>query len=227
MSSRPGASSRAFTLLELLVGVAVIGILASLLLGATAKMRQTTATAACAQNLRQIYSGFVAYTGDNDGYIPPAHAYGLSGIYEGYDFNQYWWMPAYLTQYLIKDCDRWSTDQVSQAEAKIFNCPARNIANDTFWLSHSSPAVSYVMADPGPSDQYKMVNIQSPSKKLLITEGRHSAFWSGVAYTNPEDTRDTSRFLRRFHVDSMNLLFYDGHIEKFAGPDQDLQQYLP
>ena len=57
---------RAFTLVELLIVIAVIGILASLMLPALAKANRMK----CANNLRQIHTAFMMFSGEYDGRLP-------------------------------------------------------------------------------------------------------------------------------------------------------------
>jgi prepilin-type N-terminal cleavage/methylation domain-containing protein/prepilin-type processing-associated H-X9-DG protein len=63
--------SAGFTLLELLVVIAVIAILASLILPTLARTKQAADSIACKNNVRQIALGLVMYTSDF-GYFPPA-----------------------------------------------------------------------------------------------------------------------------------------------------------
>ncbi|MBN8245895.1 MAG: DUF1559 domain-containing protein [Verrucomicrobia bacterium] len=72
--SRPsGRGLRAFTLVELLVVMAVIATLAGLLLPALARARQRAGQTACASNLRQLGLALMQYAGDHrDQLLPTA-----------------------------------------------------------------------------------------------------------------------------------------------------------
>ena len=58
--------THAFTLLELLVAVAIIGVLAAMILPAIGKGRQRAKETLCASNLRQIYIATTMYLTEND-----------------------------------------------------------------------------------------------------------------------------------------------------------------
>jgi prepilin-type processing-associated H-X9-DG protein len=60
-----------FTLIELLLVVAVIAVLSALLLPSLQKAKDRGKAAVCMSNLRQIYNGFALYASDNDDKIPP------------------------------------------------------------------------------------------------------------------------------------------------------------
>ena len=64
------ARRSAFTLLELLVVTAVIGILAALLMTVIVRARSESQATQCVSNLRQWSVALNLYCNDNDGYLP-------------------------------------------------------------------------------------------------------------------------------------------------------------
>jgi len=73
----PPRNRFAFTLVELLITVAIISVLAALLSVACAGARERARRVVCINNLHQIGTYFDLYCQDNDGYYPP-YAYSFS-----------------------------------------------------------------------------------------------------------------------------------------------------
>lgn len=88
-----GESSRAFTLTELLVIIAMLGVLACIQVSALSLSKDQTRIAQCSANLRQITQSLQLYGGDNNDKLPLAQ----SGSYWAWDvtwttgdiFNRY------------------------------------------------------------------------------------------------------------------------------------------
>ena len=68
----PSAPSRAFTLIELLTVIAIIGILAAILIPVVGKVRENARKGQCGSNLRQIALAMVMYANENKGRFPAA-----------------------------------------------------------------------------------------------------------------------------------------------------------
>lgn len=63
----------AFTLVELLVVIGIVGLLIALLLPALGKARQAATRTACLSNLRQVHAAFVLYALNHDDHVPLGH----------------------------------------------------------------------------------------------------------------------------------------------------------
>lgn len=63
--------NKAFTLIELLIVIAIIAILASMLLPALGRAREQAKKISCSGNLKQIGSGILMYASDEKGMLPP------------------------------------------------------------------------------------------------------------------------------------------------------------
>lgn len=73
---------QAFTLIELLCVIAIIGILSGMLLSALGNMNEKTDGVKCASNLRQIGAALQAYVGEHDGQFPEIEPNPNKPIYE-------------------------------------------------------------------------------------------------------------------------------------------------
>ena len=79
----------AFTLVELLVVVAIVGVLAALLLPALSAAREKARRAVCAANLRQIGVAMASYLGESGGYYPSGHGWNGSSRQGALTFESY------------------------------------------------------------------------------------------------------------------------------------------
>lgn len=78
-----------FTLVELLVTIAVIAILAGILLPALNKARDTAYGASCLSNLKQLGAGMDMYIGDSDDFYPMLR-YANPASTADYDTTFFW-----------------------------------------------------------------------------------------------------------------------------------------
>src|SRR5690625_3889106 len=64
-------ADRAFTLIELLTVIAIIGILASILIPVVGQVREQAKVAQCTVHLRDLGNGVAMYANDHEDMIPP------------------------------------------------------------------------------------------------------------------------------------------------------------
>lgn len=216
-----------FGLTELLVSILLIATLMALLFPAFRYVRDRGQAAKCSQQLRTIYSAAIAFSFDHHGKLPPSlGSEEMSRIDARFTRNQYWWGRYYLASYILEGSRRFGSNNLTQPEVEIFNCPGRfKDGPDERWQRTNAPGISYVMRTLGTSTpaRYYLANMRSPGTKVYMTEGRSST----LAMTNARSATlgqptDSSARLRRYHREGLNLLFFDGHVEPFFGTDEDL-----
>jgi prepilin-type processing-associated H-X9-DG protein len=113
-----------FTLIEILVVIAVIALLTAILLPSLQNSRQQAKAVVCSSNIKQLVLGLVTYETENETFPhaldgtrlepPPG---GFAGYFQ-YDRPGWWWFH-HITDYSIEDSVR----------ASIILCPSRQIKN--------------------------------------------------------------------------------------------------
>lgn len=118
---------RAFTLVELLIVVGIIGVLISILLPALNRARESANAIKCAANLRSIGQAMMNYVTENKGIFP------MSNYYKGMHFVNGQQIPSkpdngyvHWSSYLYSDSSKLGTDEPFKSATgwDMFQCPS-------------------------------------------------------------------------------------------------------
>lgn len=217
-------TTAAFTLIELLTVIAIIGILAAILIPVTGMVRAKARQVACASNLRQIGIAFMGHAAANKDWLPNGAARFASG-------KELMWDEA-ISPYLDGQFGSENANDVSgnRRGKDMFFCPS-----DTMHARYSSTWVrrSYSMArdamattSPNAPDTSKRYGRQTAafpaaSRTILITErsqsnnycGAYACFDIGGVGTQQggDGMKDNLHPSKRF-----NYLFADGHVKNLS-----------
>ena len=150
-----------FTLIEVLVVVAIIGILASLLLPSLSKARAKARLAVCTNQEKQIGYAFALYQDDNEGYYPigpntdsPVAWTDLLGLYDGRKLSQD-----------DMDAPRFTSDDGRNIDHSLYACPS-NI--------QKPPAATKILSSYGGMNHFD----SGPNRSVMGFAGFYNHDWT-------------------------------------------------
>ena len=219
-----------FTLLELLVVIAVIAILASLLLPVLARAKSRAQGVFCVNNTRQLAVGWLLYADDNDGRLP----YNLVGSVARTNLN---WV------YGILDWDPNNSDNTNTATltdsalgsyvgkvTTVYRCPSDNVLSSpqqsAGWQnrvrSYSMNASvgdagdvtkwGYNINNPDYMQFFRLSSIPQPSNIFVFLDEHPDSIDDGY-FVNKAYYTEWFRLPGSYHNGAASFSFADGHSE--------------
>lgn len=214
--------------MEVLISVAVIGVLAALLVPAANRLVDNARQAGCANNLRQIHVALMAYAGDNKGFLPLAiNEVDGSTTWLGYLQNGGYAPDVRATE--------------TPSRYFIF-CPGSKVRTDQkkAHLAYSNYGLNRQIAgriklNGANTPSVPLGAIAAPSKKLLVLDSGayenysslETAPGSGNFYIPGLPANKGVAWEDRFkedaiegrHAGKLNVLMVDGHVESSVARD--------
>ncbi|MDD7985057.1 type II secretion system protein [Lentisphaera marina] len=194
-----------FTLIEILVVVAIIGILSSLLLPSLSSARDKSRASVCKNNLKQIGLGAYLYADDNNGNLIVSRP---GGGHDG------WWANVMYT------------DGYLPIAKDAMTCPSMPLSDVEWAASYKARAYGVVRDKYG--NKRDGVNMESADLRFIIPAEVESAreffhYADSAAMHNGEFYQAVTFWWDRFqatqgsihlrHDNKPNIWFIDGHVQ--------------
>jgi prepilin-type N-terminal cleavage/methylation domain-containing protein/prepilin-type processing-associated H-X9-DG protein len=165
--------NRAFTLIELLTVIAIIGILAAIIIPTVGLVRNKAKGVRCSSNLRQIGIAIRAFANDNKGMMVPYRGEPNSPD----PLSQGWLWTEYLIPYMnIKTPDGKLPALASGADYKedsnfFYMCPSSPVpVNWRAWGNYAlHPIIMKSTGSKAPN--FPIAKVQRPSQVIVIADG--------------------------------------------------------
>lgn len=214
------SSSKAFTLVELLVVIGIIALLISLLLPALQGVRRSAQGAACMSNLRQVHLALLSYANDHRGWLMPVGGPA--------DDNYPSWSQ-YLTIQAPEGPANFQASANYLRDRRALICPSQPEATTVRGsyglnsrMSSDVEGQSYfiytAISNHGRPNvivqHYRLSKTMVPSEMYLVADTtmwnnsqNFQLVYANIAFRHGSDRTGTSPQA------SVNMLFHDGHVE--------------
>ncbi len=201
----------AFTLLELLVVVALVGVLAGTLLAVLARVQADARSVQCVSNLRQWGVALNLYANDNGGAYPK-RGQGIQPIQSlnvpQLDAPDVWLnaLPPYVGQPGLVDAVN-AGHAPQPGDPSIFVCPAaKPSTSGPYFLPYAMNMYLSPTIRPTPHNR---VQIPNPSQLAFLADG--PVAWSSTVPSSQAYS------VQARHSGRANVCFVDGHVSSFDG----------
>lgn len=205
---------RGFTLIEMLIVIAIIGLLAALLLPALARGKSSAQSAACKSNLRQIGIALICYVHEEE-FFPPDRQDdpGLLAIY-GWPAHL---LPNLSSNTTVFRCPATGTEiEWSKAPNGPQAFPFNVTAYSRFSYGYNFMGVGGGWLGLGSAGQFRLPasKVAVPSEMIAIGDSNGDGIADGdIEFRKPPSLLLPLTPLGNRHRGGANVVFCDGHVE--------------
>ncbi|MGZ0654793.1 prepilin-type N-terminal cleavage/methylation domain-containing protein [Coraliomargarita sp. W4R53] len=220
--------NQAFTLIELLVVIAIISILAAILIPVVGIVRESSHSATCVSNLRQLGVASLSYANEHQGAIPSYQAQN-----DSYPAS-FWWYK--IIPYLGHDADE-ITPGDAQRRLKTLQCPSalamHSPGTDSYYDEVRTYAINTLLNYSNSSQnedgdrEYSdipLLNIPHPGETALYMDGSIGSdlpFWAFTVRPSQLLPTIEADFVHK--GPSINVVYVDGHVGSVTPEDMPVE----
>ncbi len=201
-----------FTLIELLIVVAIIAILAGMLLPALNSARERARGMACMSNSKQLGLAFSSYTGDYDDFYPPVDLTADHGWSPAVDVTSWSWAWELRNSY-VKNTNMFICPTVRSIAADNHKSQINNLLGDyqdkpNYFLrttyGYNKDYIGSSLSVDGTGKPAKVTQLKKPSNTIALAETNSS-------YKLNTPTSSIESNLIDVHNNTCNITWADGH----------------
>ena len=227
-------SKRAFTLIKLLVVIAIIAILAALLLPALSSAKAKAQRTVCLNNLKQLSAAWIIYCGDNKGKLPfcggflnpETNAWVLGNAQNmPQDTSRYGQLEPGVLDATNANCITRGGLFPETRSPGIYRCPLdqRTVGGVPYvrsysmnnWMNGLSPAAWLGGMDTSRSVYKKDFNLPAPSQLFVFMDEDAASINDSMFVVIIDPGWYMNDIPSRLHKTAYPLSFADGHSEAF------------
>lgn len=216
---------KGFTLVELLVVVAIIALLVSILLPSLGMAKESARQVVCSTTLRNLGLATNFYIGENNDWLPSAEPPAREPVSE-----QHWFMNANLMQHVGVSLSYDDNGELlgPPDEAAALMCPSHKESKRTregekgessvphdYCLSFGMNGTFGLGGRPDHTEYRRMQEFENPSEVLVLADCWGTSLGPGVVLYHA-CVRENLDYR---HRDKLNIVFLDSHVTASAKED--------
>ena len=205
-----GSISQGFTLIEILVVIAIIGILAAILFPVFARARESARKTSCLSNLKQISTAWLMYTQDYDEKVCPSYYYT-----DGFNQENAWDFELVFNPDFTLKSSKFGLLGAYTKSGEIHNCPS--FSGEAFGRPYTGYAynASYIGGDDlSGIPAANLAQINDPAGTVIFAEGGWGNPVQGQNYLRaPSDPFYIAGKVDFRHNGAANVAYADGHVK--------------
>jgi len=200
-----------FTLVELLVVVAIVALLISILLPALSAAREISKRTVCGCNLRQIGAALTAYADDHDEWYPTAEK-GPCGDASEPNESNWWENPDFLSYLLLRPKPEGRSVVTCPSDPEPDMCVDQNTGAETpkdSWASYAANTACFGMRRMAAKRGRRRNQVQRPVDTLGFCDAArdeyapHVVGWQGCVCKNMSPR----------HKERTQVVYLDEHVD--------------